>query len=164
MAWVGRDLKNHQAPAPLPQTGPPTSICNTRSGCPGPHPILPWTPPGTGHHSLSGQPVPAPYHSLCKELSPDIQPKSFLLQFKLLSPCPSIIYPCKELVPLLFIGSLYVLEGCNEITLQPSLLQAAFSSLVSQLKNYPEGYNFSKAFLLLCMNLVFADIVLHVTP
>jgi len=26
MAWVGRDLKDHQAPTPLPQTGPAKEI------------------------------------------------------------------------------------------------------------------------------------------
>jgi len=48
MAWVGRDLMNHESPTPLPQAGPPTSTCNTRPGCPGPHPPWPWTPPGMG--------------------------------------------------------------------------------------------------------------------
>jgi len=38
MAWAGRDFKDHQAPNPLPQAGPPTSISNTRPGYPGPHP------------------------------------------------------------------------------------------------------------------------------
>jgi len=34
MAWVGRDLKDHQAPSPLSQAGPPTSVFNTRAaGC-----------------------------------------------------------------------------------------------------------------------------------
>ena len=28
MDWVGRELKDHQAPTPLPQAGSPTSICN----------------------------------------------------------------------------------------------------------------------------------------
>uniref|UniRef100_A0A8C9EY34 ATP-binding cassette sub-family B member 10, mitochondrial n=1 Tax=Pavo cristatus TaxID=9049 RepID=A0A8C9EY34_PAVCR len=32
MAWVGRDLKDHQAPPPLPQAGPPASISGTRPG------------------------------------------------------------------------------------------------------------------------------------
>jgi len=61
---------------------------------------------GRGIHSLSGPPVPAPPHSLGKELPPDIQPKSSLPQLKTISPCPAIIYPCKELTPLLFAGSL----------------------------------------------------------
>ena len=37
---------------------------------------------GRGIHNLLGQPVPLPYHSLGKELPPDIQPKSSLLQLK----------------------------------------------------------------------------------
>jgi len=31
MAWVGRDLKDHQAPTPQLQTGPPTNIVTTTS-------------------------------------------------------------------------------------------------------------------------------------
>ena len=34
MAWVGRDLKDHQAPTPLPGAGPPTSTSDARPGCP----------------------------------------------------------------------------------------------------------------------------------
>ena len=56
---------------------------------------------GWGIHSLSGQPVPAPHHSLCEELPPDIQPKSSLLQLKTISPCPAVIYPFEELNKLL---------------------------------------------------------------
>jgi len=33
MAWVGRDLKDHQAPTLLPQAGLPTFITNPRPGC-----------------------------------------------------------------------------------------------------------------------------------
>ena len=39
------------------------------------------------------------------------------------------IYPCKELTPFLLIDSLYVLEGCNEVTPQPSLLKAEQTQL-----------------------------------
>ena len=49
MAWVGRDLKDHESPTLLPQAGPPASTFNTRPGCPGPHPTWPWTPPGMRH-------------------------------------------------------------------------------------------------------------------
>lgn len=35
MAW---DLKDHDAPTLLPKAGPPTSMFNTRPGCPRPHP------------------------------------------------------------------------------------------------------------------------------
>jgi len=47
--WVRRDLKNHEAPIPMPHAGPPISISNTRAGCRGRHPALPWKPPGTEH-------------------------------------------------------------------------------------------------------------------
>ena len=57
---------------------------------------------GQGIHNLSGQPVPAPHHSHSKEHPPVIQPKSSLLQLETISPCPDIIYPLKELTPLLF--------------------------------------------------------------
>ena len=41
MARVGRDLMDHEAPAPPPQAGLPTSTFNTRPGCPEPHPAWP---------------------------------------------------------------------------------------------------------------------------
>ena len=102
MALVGRDLKDHQVPTPHYR----------RQGCQSPHFILDQAAqgpiqPGFEHlqgqsiHSLSGQPVPAPHHSHSKELPPDIQPKSSLRQLKTISPCPAIIYPFKELTPLL---------------------------------------------------------------
>ena len=78
MAWVGRDLKDHQVPNP----------CH-RQGCqlldqvldliaqghiqPGPKHLQGW-----GIHNTSGQPVPEPHHSLSKNLPPDIKPKSSL--------------------------------------------------------------------------------------
>ena len=42
---------------------------------------------GQGIHSLSRQPVPAPHHSLCEELTPDIQSKPSLLELKIIPPC-----------------------------------------------------------------------------
>jgi len=61
MAWVGRDLENHEAPTPLLQAGLPTSTFNTAQGHiqPGLEHLQ-----GQGIHSLSGQPVPAPHHFL----------------------------------------------------------------------------------------------------
>ena len=97
MAWVGRDLKDHQAATPTPQAGPPTSTFNTRPGCPGPHPTWPWTPPGMGQPQPLWAAVPAPHHSQRKELPPDIQLKSSLLQLKTISPWSAIIYSFKEL-------------------------------------------------------------------
>ena len=88
VARVGRDLKDHESPTPSPQAGPPTSTCNTRPGCPRPHPTGPSTPPGTGH---------PPHRSPCQELPPDIQPKPLLPQLQAISPCPAVIYPFKEL-------------------------------------------------------------------
>ena len=52
MAWVGRNLKNHQAPTPLLQARPPASTFNTGPGCTRLHPTQPWTPPGMGHLQL----------------------------------------------------------------------------------------------------------------
>ena len=47
--WIGRDLKDHQVPTPLPQAGLLITRSSTRSDCPGPHPTWPWTLPGKGH-------------------------------------------------------------------------------------------------------------------
>jgi len=57
---------------------------------------------GWGIHSLSGQPVPAPYCSLCKELPPNIQSKPSLLEFKTIPICLVIIYPSEKFIPLPF--------------------------------------------------------------
>ena len=122
--WPGLEgtsrIMNLQLPC---QEGPPTSPF-TRPGCPGPlQPGLEHLQ-GRGIHNLSGQPAPAPHHSPCKELPPNIQPKSSLFQLKTIPPSPAVIYPFKDFTPFLFIGSLQVLKGCNEVTPQPSLLQA----------------------------------------
>jgi len=63
MVWVGRDLKDHEAPPLLLQAGPPTSISNTAQGLiqPGLEHLQGW-----GIHSLPGQPVPASHHSHSK--------------------------------------------------------------------------------------------------
>ena len=61
-----------------------------------------------GHPQPLWAAVSAPHHSHSKELPSGIQPESSLLQLKGISPCLAIIYPCKELIPLLFVGSLYV--------------------------------------------------------
>ena len=111
--WPGLEgtsrIMNLQPPC---QTGPPTSPF-TRPGYPGPHPSWPWTPPGTGHP----QPL---WAAPGKELPPNIQPKSSLFQLKTIPLCHAVIYPFKEFTPFLFIGSLQVLKGCNEVTPQPS--------------------------------------------
>ena len=63
--------------------------------------------------------------TLCVEkLPPNIQPKPPLSQFKTIPPCPVTIHPHKQPFPLLFIHSLQVLEGRNEVSPEPSLLQA----------------------------------------
>ena len=76
-------------------------------------------PPG-----MEGQPVSVCRHPLCEKLLPNIQPKPPLSQFKSILPCPITIHPCKQPLSFLFIRSLQVLEGRNEVSLQPSLLQA----------------------------------------
>jgi len=67
MGWVGRDLKDHQAPNPLSHAGTPTSTFNTKPG-----PIQPGLihPQGQSIHTLSRHPVPAPHHSLGERTSP----------------------------------------------------------------------------------------------
>jgi len=41
IAWVGRGLKDHEAPPPLQPAGLLPFMFNTRPGCPGPHPTWP---------------------------------------------------------------------------------------------------------------------------
>jgi len=98
MAWVGRNLTHHETPTPCRMQGhqPPHLILDQAAQ----GPIQPGLEhlQGWGIHNLLGQPVPAPHHSHSKELPPDIQPKSSLLQLKTISPCPPVIYPSKELI------------------------------------------------------------------
>ena len=71
------------------------------------------------------QPVPVCHHLLCEKLLPNIQPKPPLSQFKTIPLCPLItIHPCKQPLPFLFTRSLQALEGHNEVSPEPSLLQA----------------------------------------
>jgi len=68
MAWVGRDLKDHEAPTPCCSQGhqPPYLILDQAAQGP--------IQPGLEHlqgwsiHNLSEQPVSAPHNSLCEEL------------------------------------------------------------------------------------------------
>ena len=75
-------------------------------------------------HNLSGQHVPVPHLLLHEKLPPEISSKSSLLQFKSISPCPITIFPRKKLISLLFIISLQILEGHNNVSLEPFLLLA----------------------------------------
>ena len=79
---------------------------------------------GWGIHNLLGQPVLVRYHPLYEKLLPNIQPKPPLFQFKTIPSCPVAIHPPKQLHPFLFVRSLQILEGHNEVSPEPSLLQA----------------------------------------
>ena len=108
MAWVGRDLKDHQALTSCRQDHQPPHLILDQAAQGPIQPGLEHLQGWTGHPQPLWAAVPAPHHSHSKELPPDIQPKSSLLQLKTFSLCPAVIYPCKELTPLLFIGSLWV--------------------------------------------------------
>ena len=98
MAWVGRDLKDCKSPTPCHRQGhqPPHLILDHAAQ----GPIQPY-PSRDKASTASLAAVPPPHHSHSKELPPDMQPKSSLLQLKIISPCPAITYPFKELTPLL---------------------------------------------------------------
>jgi len=49
--------------------------------------------------------------------------------FKAVPQCPVSIRPCKKSLSLLFTSSLQVLEGSNEVSLEPSLLRAEHPQL-----------------------------------
>jgi len=74
MTCIGRDPKDHEAPIPLLQEGPPTSTFNTRPGSPGPHPII---------HRLKGHLVQLP------AMNRDARAKSHCLGPDPASPCES---------------------------------------------------------------------------
>ena len=75
MAWVGRDLKDHKAPTPCCRQGhqPPYQILDQAAQAPI-QPGLEHLQGWTGHPQPPWAAVPAPHHSLCEELTPDIQP------------------------------------------------------------------------------------------
>jgi len=68
MVWVGRDLKDHLVPPPLPWQGylPLDQVVQS--------PIQPGLEhcQGGGSHSFSGQPVPVPHDPQGKEFLPNI--------------------------------------------------------------------------------------------
>ena len=73
MARVGRDLRDHEAPTPMPQAGPPASrLPRAPSNL-----ALNTSRDGASTASLGS--LFNTHHSLGKELPPDIQPKSSLL-------------------------------------------------------------------------------------
>ena len=74
MVRVGRDLKDHLVPILLPWAG----TSSTTPGCSELHPTCPWTPPGGGIHSFSGQPVPVFHHPHGEKSLPNIQSRSAL--------------------------------------------------------------------------------------
>jgi len=103
MACVGRDLKL-QPPCWMEGHQPPYLRLDQAARGPiqpGPELLQGWT----GHPQPLWAAVPAPHHSLCKELPPDFQPKSSLHQLQTIFPCPATIIPCKELTALLFVVS-----------------------------------------------------------
>ena len=78
-------------------------------------------PAGMGHPQPPWATCSVRHHPLSEKLPPDIQPKPPLPQFKTIPPCPITIHPRKQPFPLLFIHSLQVLEGHNEVSPEPSL-------------------------------------------
>ena len=65
-ARVGRDLKDHESPTPLPHQGhqPPHLTSSFNQAAQGPIQSGLEHFQGRGIHNLSGQPVPVPHHSL----------------------------------------------------------------------------------------------------
>ena len=120
MAWVEKDCNDHVVSTPCCMQGcqPPDQAAQSHIQ-PGLECLQGW-----GIHNLLGQPAPVCHHPLCEKLPPNIQPKPLPSQLKTVPPCPITIHPCKQLFPLLFICSFQVLEGRNEVSLEPSLLQA----------------------------------------
>uniref|UniRef100_A0A8B9GGU0 Uncharacterized protein n=1 Tax=Amazona collaria TaxID=241587 RepID=A0A8B9GGU0_9PSIT len=58
------------------------------------------------------------------EFLPQIQSKLPLFKFEPVTPCPLTTVPNEESLPSIPIGPLQILEGCYEVSTQPSLLQA----------------------------------------
>ena len=87
MGRVGRDLKDHLLPTPVPWQG---HLHQTS---------LPRAHPDMGHSYFSGQPVPGPHHLHCKDICPYIQSKPTFFYYPL--PChytPTYKVPLQLLV------------------------------------------------------------------
>ena len=84
---------------------------------------------GRGSHSFSGQPVPVPHHPHREEFLPYISSKPALFQLEAITPCPITTCPCKQALSSFLVGLLQVLEGCDKVSLEPSLLQAKHPQL-----------------------------------
>jgi len=81
-------------------------------------------PAGMGHPQPPWATCSVRHHPLGEKLPPNIQPKPPLSQLKTIPPWPITVPPHKQPFPLLFVHSLQVLEGHNEVSPKPSLLQA----------------------------------------
>ena len=118
MVWVRRDLIDYLVPTPLPWAGIPS----TRSSCSNPHPTWPWTLPGRGSHSSSGESVPVPHYPHDKKFVPclicNLNLPSHFKTSCLITTCP-----CKKSLSSFLVGPFQLLEGCYKVSLQPSLLQ-----------------------------------------
>ena len=131
VARVGRDLKDREAPTPPPQAEAASLHISYQPRLPGAPSNLALTTSrgGRGTHSLPGH-LFQHLSTLTVKNFPDIQLQSSLLRLQTVSSCPpAATHPRKELPPLLLVGSPSVLEGCNEVTPQPSLLQAVQAQL-----------------------------------
>uniref|UniRef100_A0A8B9GCQ8 DNA helicase n=1 Tax=Amazona collaria TaxID=241587 RepID=A0A8B9GCQ8_9PSIT len=74
--------------------------------------------------NFPGQPIPGPHHPYSKEFLPHIQSKLPLFKFEPVTPFPVTTVPNEESLPSTPTGPLQILEGCHEVSTQPSLLQA----------------------------------------
>ena len=118
MVWVGRDLKDHLVPTPLPWAGTPSTRPGAQS------PIQPGLEhcQGGGSHSFSGQPVPVPQHPHREEFFLCIWSKCFSVKpFPLVLSLHALV---KSPSPALLQACFQVLEGCCKVSPQPSLLHA----------------------------------------
>ena len=124
MAWVEKDHSDHPVSTPCYVQGRQPADQAAQSHIqPGLECLQGW-----GIHSLLGQPV---------QCVTTLWGKNFLLlsnlnlpsHLKTIPPCPTVIHPHKQLVPLLFICSLQVLKGHNEVSPVSSLFQAKQAQL-----------------------------------
>ena len=104
MAWVGR-IKGSRIPNPPVRQGhqPPHLLDQVAQGLiqSGLEHLQAW-----GIHNLSGQLFQHLTTVIVKNFPLTSKLNLFLLQLKAIPPCPAIIYHHKELIPLLFVGSL----------------------------------------------------------
>ena len=119
MAWVEKDYNDHQFQPPAT-----CRVANQQTRLPRATSSLALNASRDGASTTSLDNLFLCFTALCVKNFLLISNLNLPSQFKTIPPCAITIHPRKQPFPFLFICSLQVLEGHNEVSLEPFLLQA----------------------------------------